>query len=117
MNRYYRLSIAESWRDSESWTINQYYEQPYVVMTTDNSDLKSILKSLKTAGLLKKSVKYQGFTIDWSYDECDIYIERYYADNREPLIIKLNQIDENRLESELNSHYGIMGKPTILCKG
>lgn len=116
MKKYYRLSIGESWNDGESWSVNQWYYQPYVIETNDKSDCKSIVKSLKVAGLLKNNLRYNGFNLDYTWDESEIFIDRYYIKNVEPLQLRLIKIDEADLESELNSHYGIQRRPTILCK-
>ena len=103
MKKYFRVSIAESMYDGESWSVNQYYEQPYLVSITDDSDAKSIVKALKQGGLFIKSLKYTGWTLEGETDY-DLYLERYYSDNRSPLILKLSPI-HNDLEYELNSHY------------
>lgn len=116
MAKYYRVNLAESLNDGESWSVNNWYEQPYIVEVNDNSDCRSIIKALKVGGLLKAGLQYDTFLIDWSYDEGEIYIEKWYADNSEPLIMKLSLIDADDLDRQLNAHYGIRREPTVLCK-
>ena len=115
MEKNYRVSLAESTYDGESWSVNQYYSQPYIVSITESSDSKSIVKALKNGGLLKKTVKYTGWTIDGDADY-GLYLERYYTNNQEPIIIELLPIDDKDLQRELNSHYGITHIKTQMCK-
>lgn len=115
MKKYFRVSLAESLFDGEGWSVNQYYSQPYIVSITEASNAKSIVKALKSGGLLQKTVKYAGWTIDGDLDY-GLYLERYYANNQEPIIIELLPIDDKDLQRELNSHYGITHIKTQVCK-
>jgi hypothetical protein len=116
MNKYYRVSIGDCLNDGYAWSVDQWYAQAYIVEINDDSTCKSVIRALKVGGLLKNKLHYDGFSIDWSSDEMEIYIERYYANNNEPLMLKLSIIDDSDLERELNSHYGIQRRATVLCR-
>ena len=114
MKQFYRVHLAESWNDGESWSVNQYYEQPYVVCIDENSTANKIVKALKQGGLLNKYIHNTAFTLEGETGYA-MYLERYYRHNTEPLIIMLTPIDKADVDRELSSTYGIQRKQTITC--
>ncbi len=90
MYKYYRVSLADLWNDGDGWSVNDWYEQPYLVGIEESKPwgVADIVKALKDAGLLKRGLHYDGWTI-----ECDDYngrllIERNYSKG-EPCILQL----------------------------
>ena len=104
LSNYYRLALADSWNDGDSWSVNQWYDQPYLIKISDNADSKAIIKAIKRT-CVNKYLKNNRFDIEWT--DRQIYVSYYFDDNSEPLMIELRPVYEDRLQYEKDSHYGI----------
>jgi hypothetical protein len=104
---YYRVSASECWHDGESWCVNQWHEQAAIIAISDDATDASIIRALRRLGMIGKSIRGP-FSIDGERG-CDLYVERWYAGNREPLMLRLDHIDPERVEHECRSRYGFPG--------
>ena len=58
MKKYYRVWVADNLWDGEGWSVNEFYEQPFIIAIPEESEGKDILSALKAGGLLRKRLRY-----------------------------------------------------------
>ena len=109
MKRYYRINVADNMWNGEGWSVNEFYEQPYVIGISEAAEPGDILKALKDAGLLRKRLRYQVENME----ELGIYIY-YLADFQ--VLLHLRPIAEEALDRECRYRYGIQGRPTEIIE-
>ena len=106
MKKYYRLFVADNLWDGEGWSVNDFYEQPFILAIPEEAAGGDILAALKNEGLLRKRLRYD--VEDVGSDELLIY---YLTDFQ--CIMNLRVIQEEDLEREMDYKYGIMRQPTL----
>ena len=105
MKKYYRLFVADNLWDGEGWSVNDLYEQPFILAIPEEAEKDDILAALKKDGLLRKRLRYD--VEDLGDDDLLIY---YLTDFQ--CVLNLRVIQEEDLEREKGYRYGIMGQPT-----
>ena len=105
--KYYRLFASDCWYDGESWSANDIYEQAVIVAIHDEASDKSIIKSLKKAGILPRQLQYARTNIEGDH-EYSLYVEYWYSRNREPIMLELRRFNESDLEHESACTYGML---------
>ena len=105
MKKYYRLFAADNLWDGEGWSVNDFYEQPFILAIPEEATKDDILAALKNEGLLRKRLRYD--VEDVGSDELLIY---YLTDFQ--CVLNLRVIQEEGLEREKGYRYGIMSQPT-----
>ena len=105
MKKYYRVWVADNLWDGEGWSVNEFYEQPFIIAIPEEAAGKDILSALKKAEILRKRLRYdvEGF----GSDELLIY---YLTDFQ--CIMNLRVIQEEDLQREIGYKYGIQSRPT-----
>ena len=106
MKKYYRLFVAENLWDGEGWSVNDFYEQPFILAIPEEATGKDILSALKAEDLLRKRLRYE---VEGAWSD-DLFI--YYLTDFQ-CVLNLRVIQEEDMEREIGYKYGIMGQPTL----
>ena len=101
--KYYRLHYGECLHDGESWSVNVYYEQAVIITANDETSNNAIVKAIKASGIVNKYLQNNRFCVQDT--DPDTHVEYWFADNREPIMIRLGLIDPEDVERELNASY------------
>ena len=105
MKRYYRVNVADNMWNGEGWSVNEFYEQPFIIGIPKEATGEDIITTLKKENLLRKRFRYEVEEV-WS-DEFFIY---YLTDFQ--CVLNMRIIHEENLERQKGYRYGISGKPT-----
>ena len=109
MKKYFRVWVADNLWDGEGWSVNEYYEQPFIIGISEAAEPGDILKALKDAGLLRKRLRYEVEDAE----ELGFYI--YYVTDFQ-VLLHLRPIAVEALYRECRYRYGIQGRPTEIIE-
>ena len=105
MEMYYRVFVADNLWDGEGWSVNDFYEQPFILAIPEEAAGDDIISALKKEEILRKRLRYD--VEDLGSGDLMIY---YLTDFQ--CVLNLRVIQEEGLERERGYKYGIMGQPT-----